>query len=102
MPKDELIFGAFQAGSCLGFITLYEPDAFIHYLFVSECARNQGIATALVAHCREYAQRPLTLKCLLANQSGLACYEQLGFETITVGGSECAAYACLRQKKIKE
>jgi ribosomal protein S18 acetylase RimI-like enzyme len=63
--------------------------AFIQLVHVSERARRQGVAKALLAACAEDAKARgaafVTLEVLVSNEPGLAAWRRLGFETVSFG-----------------
>jgi GNAT superfamily N-acetyltransferase len=64
----------------IGFISAYEPDNFIHHLYVSNEYHNQGIGTMLLNVMLENLKSPVRLKCLQKNKAGLAFYKRNGFK----------------------
>ncbi|MEE9380134.1 MAG: GNAT family N-acetyltransferase [Hyphomonadaceae bacterium] len=64
----------------VGFITLYERESYIHYLFIAEDWKFCGIATGLLAIARARAGTPLELKVDAANTHGRAFYTHLGWQ----------------------
>ena len=63
----------------IGFISAYQPDNFIHHLYVSKEYQNQGIGKMLLNAMLENLQSPVRLKCLQKNNAGMAFYERNGF-----------------------
>lgn len=92
----EQIYAALLEGSLAGFASVWEPDRFIHFLFVSPAFRHKKIGSALVKKLAEIYGLPLTLKCLLKNEDAMAFYRATGWEKIGDGISEDGAYALLR------
>lgn len=75
----ERILVAVIAGQPVGFAALWEPDAFLHHLFVDPAFQGRGIGTLLLAHCRSHLSRTLTLKCVTANERARRFYESRGW-----------------------
>ncbi|MBA4850652.1 GNAT family N-acetyltransferase [Emticicia sp. BO119] len=63
----------------IGFISAYQPDNFIHHLYVNNEFQGQGIGTMLLNTMLENLQAPVRLKCLKKNKAGMAFYERNGF-----------------------
>ncbi|TNJ61598.1 GNAT family N-acetyltransferase [Paenibacillus hemerocallicola] len=72
--KDELILAAFIENELAGFVSVWEPDRFIHNLFVRKEFQGRGIGTALVKEVSRRLGLPLTLKCVKANTDALNYY----------------------------
>jgi ribosomal protein S18 acetylase RimI-like enzyme len=81
--RHEQVFLAVEAGAILGVLSLYEPSAFIHSLYVED--RGRGIGKALLDHIAPLVDKPLTLKVQAANKRALAFYQREGFEAIDEG-----------------
>ncbi len=72
-------------GAVIGFLSLWEPDHFIHHLFVSPDHLRQGIGSALLADLQRRLPVRFRLKCLVANRPALAFYRSLGWTEIEPG-----------------
>ena len=94
----ERIFVAAWHGYIAGMATVWEPDAFIHYLFVVPEFRRQGIGRAIAEKLAVEYDKPLTLKCLVENTAAMAFYLSTGWTRIEEGHSEEGTYARLRYK----
>ena len=77
--KGEYILVAHIEDKVAGFISAYLPDNFIHHLYIAHTLQNQGIGTFLLKTMIEKIGRPVTLKCLQENKTGIAFYERNGF-----------------------
>lgn len=76
---NESIFVAGSPGSPpLAFLSLWEPDTFIHHLYVAPNAQRCGYGAALIDHVKRLYP-DLSLKCLLRNEAALRFYEKQGF-----------------------
>ena len=80
-----------------GFISAWEPDAFIHHLYVRSASRQKGIGTQLLESLRSRLARPWTLKCVRANDTALAFYLRRGWVEISSGIGEDGPYAVLEK-----
>lgn len=63
----ELILVAYQDENPVGFVSAWEPERFIHNLFVRPDAIGRGIGSALLERCLTNIGRPATLKCVPRN-----------------------------------
>ncbi|WP_407480427.1 GNAT family N-acetyltransferase [Elizabethkingia miricola] len=75
----EVVYEAIADGETIAFISLWEPDNFIHYLFVNPLYQSKGIGLQLIAHLSEVYGKPLGLKCLLENTDAVRFYKKKGF-----------------------
>lgn len=65
----------------LGFASIWEPDGFLHNLFVHPSAQRRGVGSALLAACVPYFGRHTpTLKCLRDNESATRFYLNRGWQ----------------------
>lgn len=74
-----------SGGRILGFLSLWEPENFIHLLFVSPDHFRKGIGRALLADLRQRRPGPFRLKCQTANLPATAFYQVLGWTEIERG-----------------
>ena len=79
-------------GEILGFISIWEPDAFIHHLYVLPQYQRQGVGRALLEHTRRWLPLPHRLKCLELNSRALRFYIKEGWMEIGQGGTHDDAY----------
>ena len=94
--KDEAIFVAEIAGAIAGFVSLYEPQGFVHHLFVDPPSHGRGIGTALLAHAVALAGGRATLKCQSRNSQALAFYRRLGWIEVAAGNGEFGSWIAMR------
>ncbi|MFB2864645.1 GNAT family N-acetyltransferase [Aeromonas sp. MdU4] len=77
--KGEQVWVAEQGGNICGFIAIWQPDHFVHHLYVASDWHGQGIGRALLEH--GLADTPISsLKVALRNTAALAFYHRLGWE----------------------
>ena len=76
----EVVYEAIAEGEAIAFISLWEPDNFIHYLFVSPSYQSKGVGLQLITHLLEVYGKPLGLKCLLENANAVRFYKKNGFD----------------------
>lgn len=80
--EGERILVAVVDGKVLGFASIWEPDSFLHNLFVHPSATRKGIGQALLTYCSKYFSKPPTLKCLKANINATQFYETQGWRIL--------------------
>ena len=102
VTDGETIYVALLNDSIVGFASIWEPDHFIHFLFVSPAFQRKKVGSALVDRLAEIYDGPLTLKCLIKNESGMAFYRSTGWKQTGDGISEDGAYALLSYDVRKE
>lgn len=66
-------------GSIAGFISCWEPDDFIHMLYVERSWQRRRVGTALLRALPNWASRPYRLKCLVRNEVARSFYLGQGF-----------------------
>ncbi|MCW1884265.1 GNAT family N-acetyltransferase [Luteolibacter flavescens] len=82
-------------GTLLGFLSLWEPDNFIHHLFISPEHRRQGVGQALLTDLHQRIPGLFRLKCLIANIPAIAFYQKLGWVEIGNGTTDDGDYLLL-------
>ncbi len=92
----EALYLAWQGTRLAGRASVWEPDQFLHFLFVDPAAQRTGVGRALVAHLAACYPPPLTLKCLRCNETALAFYRATGWRACGTGGAGVDAYILLR------
>lgn len=95
VTEGEQLYVALLNGCIVGMASVWEPNRFIHYLFVTQAARHKKVGSALVSRLSEIYGRPLMLKCLVKNVEGMAFYRATGWQEVETGISEDGAYALL-------
>jgi GNAT superfamily N-acetyltransferase len=84
----------------LGFLSVWEPDRFIHHLYVHSEMRNRGVGKALLESLGAQVPAPWTLKCLTANDRALAFYTSQGWKKISSGVGDEGPYVVLEKHEI--
>lgn len=74
-------------GAVAGFAAVWEPDDFIHMLYILPAFQGRGAGKALLAALPGWPTRRYRLKCLVKNTRAMAFYRTLGFEVIGNGAS---------------
>ncbi|MFS8111327.1 N-acetyltransferase [Rhizobium jaguaris] len=83
-------------GTIAGFMALWEPDDFIHMLYIEPAFQGLGAGKALLAALPEWPKRRYRLKCLVKNTLAMAFYRTLGFEIVGDGSSPEGDYKDMR------
>lgn len=81
-------------GAIAGFLALWEPDQFIHHLYIAADYQRQGIGRALL-RAAGWPETRLTLKCLRRNEAALAFYTAHHFVDIGQGSDADSDYLLL-------
>ena len=80
-----------------GFVSVWEPEAFIHHLYVRNGSRNKGIAKQLLDSLISRLPKPWRLKCVRANDVALAFYLRHGWLEVSSGVGEDGPYAVMEK-----
>ncbi|UZR95225.1 GNAT family N-acetyltransferase [Chondrinema litorale] len=72
--KGELILKAQVQGEIVGFISVWQPDNFIHHLYIKSDFQRNGVGRALLQKAISILDGPVTLKCLQQNTSAVNFY----------------------------
>lgn len=92
----ERLVAAFDGGGRVaGFLSLWEPDSFIHHLYVDRPWQRRGVGRALLCALPGWPATRYRLKCLRLNAGALAFYRARGFAAIGSGVSEDGEYVLL-------
>lgn len=78
--KGEKILVARIHGEIAGFASVWEPETFLHHLYVAPRYQRNGIGRALVHSCVKEFGLPMSLKCIKANLDACRFYESLGWQ----------------------
>ncbi len=85
-----------ECGVIAGFAAIWEPDDFIHMLYIQSAFQGRGAGKALLAALPDWPKRRYRLKCLVRNVRAMAFYRALGFEIIGDGASPEGDYKEMR------
>ncbi len=81
----ERVLVAVCSGVPLGFAAIWEPDSFLHSLFVDPDFQRRGVGGALLAACEKYFSQAPTLKYIKASESVQRFYLSQGWRVIGQG-----------------
>lgn len=97
VSEGERVFVACDRNhSVSGLISVWEPEQFIHHLYVRQDCKRQGIGRALLASLESWLPKPWTLKCNQENATALKFYRALGWQPRARGENEAGAYLLLQ------
>lgn len=85
-------------GRLVGFISVCEPGAFIHLLFVAPGHERQGIGTRLLQSLESWLSFPHRLKCVQLNTAALAFYQRHGWRIVEPGNDGHMDYFLMEKK----
>ncbi len=89
--QGERIWLVEVLGQVAGFISIWEPDRFVHHLYVSSEYQSQGIGSILLNGAKaKYGY--LSLKCMVQNQKALEFYLSQGFAVVSQVDDEFGGY----------
>lgn len=77
--EGETVILAERGKRILGFAAVYEPESFLHHLYVDPRFHRHGVGSALLNASRDLAREPLTLKTQTQNVRARAFYARHGF-----------------------
>lgn len=80
-----------------GFVSVWEPEAFIHHLYVRNDSQRKGIGVALLDALKTRVQKPWRLKCQRANSAAAAFYLAQGWNEVSSGMSADGPFALLER-----
>ncbi len=73
----EVVFVAEDGGGrLLGFISVWEPERFVHHLYIAPGELRRGIGKQLLASLSSWLPLPYQLKCKVKNEAACAFYRK--------------------------
>ena len=94
----ETIYLMTEGTQVVGMATVWEPDAFIHFLMVSPEYRRKGVGTRMAEELSKRYDQPLTLKCFTINERALQFYEKTGWQAVSEGTGDDGEYVVLEYR----
>jgi GNAT superfamily N-acetyltransferase/adenylate kinase family enzyme len=109
-PKDglreqsegEKILVAVIRNKVVGFVAIWEPESFIHHLYVDKIHQGKGIGKKLVWEAQKRSPGPLRLKCVEKNKRALEFYFGSGWREVGRGDSNEGMYRLLEYNHYPE
>lgn len=93
--QGELLLVADAGDRPAGFVAVWQPDRFIHHLYVDTQHMGRGVGRALLQALPGWPTTRYRLKCLRRNTAALAFYRACGFREIGSGTAEDGEYLLL-------
>ena len=79
-----------------GFASIWEPDDFVHHLFILPKYAGRGFGSQLLAACTAEMKNPARLKCVSQNTKALSFYRSRGWQTLSKGTSAEGEYQLMQ------
>lgn len=99
--KDERMFVAVTSeGQPCGFLSLWEPGRFIHFLFIHPQFQGMRIANLLVESLFAIYRQPYRLKCLDKNLRALKYYRREGWVEVGRGADKDGGHRVLELNRL--
>ena len=83
------------SGKILGFISVWEPERFIHHLFIAPNQQRRGIGKRLLESLSTWLPLPYRLKCKVKNEAACIFYHKNGWVETGRGTDEHGEYLVL-------
>lgn len=64
----------------VGFVSVWEPEPFIHHLYIDPSHQDNGVGELLMKDALSWMGRPARLKCVVRNLRACAFYEKHGWK----------------------
>lgn len=80
---EEFVLLVEDVNEIIGFLSVYEPENFIHLLFVKPGHEGKGIGSRLVETLLRERKDIFSLKCLSQNRSACQFYKKHGFSVVS-------------------
>ena len=93
--EGELQMVALDGERPVGFISVWEPDNFIHHLHVDPHLSRSGIGQALLSALPGWKVTRYRLKCVSTNEAALAFYRARRFTQVGEGRADDQDYLLL-------
>jgi GNAT superfamily N-acetyltransferase len=95
---ETILVATGSNGEILGFVAAWEPDRFIHHLYVRNGSRGRGVGRELLESLGSRLPLPWQLKCVRANIAALSFYVGQGWREISFGTGEDGPYVVLERR----
>ena len=95
--EGESLWVAIESNKVVGFVSIWEPDNFIHHLFVSPGNLRGGVGLKLLDLAKQ-RHPSLSLKCLSKNGNATEFYLSQGFTIAETVDDGAASYHLMKWK----
>jgi GNAT superfamily N-acetyltransferase len=82
-------------GKLLGFISVWEPERFVHHLYIAPDQQRHGIGKWLLESLSSWLPLPYRLKCKVRNEAACAFYRKNGWIETSRNSDEQGEYLVL-------
>lgn len=89
-----------ESSEILGFVSIWQDDAFVHHLFVAPEHQGKGIGTMLLKSLHSWLPLPYRLKCLSANSAAHGFYLKSGWKDVGKGTDPLGDYSVMELGEI--
>ncbi|ELP6759556.1 GNAT family N-acetyltransferase [Vibrio vulnificus] len=93
--EGERVLVAVAGGEVLGFISIWEPENFIHHLYISNDHQGKKVGTRLLEKAKSL-YGSLSLKCMSENKKAIGFYESNGFMKAEKGADSLGDYYLMK------
>jgi len=83
------------SGRIFGFISVWEPERFIHHLYIAPGQQRRGIGKRLLESLSSWLPLPYRLKCKVRNEAACAFYRKNDWVETARGTDEHGEYLVL-------
>jgi GNAT superfamily N-acetyltransferase len=90
--EGELLFVVERGGEVVGFVSFWEPESFIHHLYVAPSAQERGVGSLLLMKLQHHVRLPWRLKCSQDNEWAHRFYLSRGWVQLELGDSDAGPY----------
>jgi GNAT superfamily N-acetyltransferase len=93
--EGERILVAEADGEIVGFVSIFEPQRFVHHLYIEPSWQRRAVGAALLDEALRSLGGAATLKCQTGNPGALAFYRRLGWTPGETGESDIGPWVRL-------
>jgi ribosomal protein S18 acetylase RimI-like enzyme len=86
----------------LGFISVWEPERFVHHLYIAPDQQRRGIGKRLLESLSSWLPLPYQLKCKVRNEAACAFYRKNGWIETSRDTDEQGEYLVLEFRGPKQ
>ncbi|WP_114367094.1 GNAT family N-acetyltransferase [Bremerella cremea] len=98
VSQGEQVFVAeTRSGEIAGLISVWEPESFVHTLYVVPNHQRKGVGSMLLDSLEDWLPRPWRLKCVAANRQAVSFYQGRGWKLIETSTSQDGPYFLLEK-----
>lgn len=81
-----------------GFVSVWEPESFLHHLYVDRRFQRQRVASVLLESLEDWLPKPWRLKCVQSNHGAMAFYRQNGWKAVATGRGKHGRYRVMEKR----